>query len=335
MSAPPGRPGPISLDAPRWRGVGSFFRARLGGPTRKAPLDAGFSCPNRDGTISRAGCSFCNPAGSGTGLFAQGVGLAEQWALQTGRLRATRPDVRIIAYLQAYSNTHASPQRLRALLAEVSALPGIGGLCLGTRPDCLDVGADEARLEVLASFLRPGGLPFVQLDMGLQSADDMVLARANRGHGTELFAAATRAAASRGLFVCAHLVHGLPGAGADDLARSVEFVNALPVAGVKFHNLLVCRGASLARQWEEGRVPLPTRQGYVAAVIDALERLRPNICVERLFADPAPGELLAPDWAEDKDAGLHLLRLEMARKDTWQGRLGFCPDAPPDWNLLD
>lgn len=333
MSALPSRPGPTSLETPRWRGVGAFFRTRLGGPARKAPLDAGFSCPNRDGTLSSAGCSFCNPAGSGTGLFAQGHTLAEQWALQTGRIRATRPGVRVIAYLQAYSNTHASPERLRALLDEVSALPDIGGLCLGTRPDCLDVGADEARLEVLASFLRPGGLPFLQLDMGLQSADDAVLARANRGHGAQLFAAATRAAASRGLFVCAHLVHSLPGARADDLARSVEFLNDLPVAGVKFHNLLVCRGALLASHWREGRVPLPTRHEYVAAVIDALERLRPDICVERLFADPAPGELLAPDWAEDKDAALHLLRQEMVRKDTWQGRLGFCPDVMPDWNL--
>lgn len=333
MSAPPGPPASTSLETPRWRGGGAFFRALLGGPARKAPLDAGFSCPNRDGTISRVGCSFCNPVGSGTGLFAQGHGLAEQWALQTERLRATRPGVQVIAYLQAYTNTHASPQRLRALLDEVSALPGVGGLCLGTRPDCLDVGAGEARLEVLASFLRPGGLPFVQLDMGLQSADDAVLARANRGHGAQLFAAAAHAAASRGLFVCAHLVHGLPGAGADDLPRSVEFLNALPVAGVKFHNLLVCRGAPLARQWEQGLVPLPTRQEYVAALIDALERLRPDICVERFFADPAPGELLAPDWAADKDAGLHLLRQEMARKHTWQGRTGFCPDVMPDWNL--
>jgi len=261
--------------------------------------------------------------------------LAEQWALQTGRLRATRPGVQVIAYLQAYTNTHASPQRLRALLDEVSALPGIGGLCLGTRPDCLDVGAGEARLEVLASFLRPGGLPFVQLDMGLQSADDAVLERANRGHGAQVFARAVRAAAARGLFVCAHLVHGLPGARPDDLARSVEFLNALPVAGVKFHNLLVCRGASLASQWRAGDVALPSREAYVDALMDALERLRPDICVERLFADPAPGELLAPDWAADKAASLRLLRQELRGRDTWQGRAVFCPDRLPDWTLYD
>lgn len=329
MSAPTSRPDASLVEVPRWHTAGVFFRARLGGPVRKAPLDAGFSCPNRDGVLSRAGCSFCNPAGSGTGLFAQGVGLAEQWARQASRIRARDSKSRILAYLQAYSNTHASVERLRAVLAEVAALPGASGLCLGTRPDCLDVDSGAARLDVLAQT----GLAFVQLDLGLQSADDAVLAQAGRGHGAQVFARAVRAAAARGLFVCAHLMHGLPGAGADDLARSVEFLNALPVAGVKFHNLLVCRGAPLAQEWRAGGFVPPSRERYVEALMDALERLRPDICVERLFADPAPGELLAPDWAADKSAGLRLLRQEMRRRDVWQGRAGYCPDRLPDWSL--
>lgn len=329
MSAHTSRLDASFAEVPRWHSAGVFFRARLGGPVRKAPLDAGFSCPNRDGTLSRAGCSFCNPAGSGTGLFAQGVGLAEQWAWQSSRIRARDPKVRILAYLQAYSNTHATVEHLRAVLAEVAALPDASGLCLGTRPDCLDVDSGEARLDLLAQT----GLGFVQLDLGLQSADDTVLERANRGHGAQLFARAVRAAAARGLLVCAHLVHGLPGAKPDDLARSVEFLNSLPVAGVKFHNLLVCRGAPLAQEWQAGGFVLPSREAYVDALIDALERLRPDICVERLFADPAPGELIAPDWAADKAAGLRLLRQEMHKRGTWQGRADFCPDRLPDWSL--
>ena len=329
MSTPPAHLDPTSAGLQRWHPAGVFFRARLGAAVRKAALDAGFSCPNRDGTLSRAGCSFCNPAGSGTGLAA--LPLAGQWALQVPRIRARDPQARILAYLQAYSNTHASPERLRAVLEETAALPGVCGLCLGTRPDCLDVGSGEARLDVLASFVRPDGLPFMQLDLGLQSADDAVLARANRGHGARVFAEAAQAAAARGLLVCAHLVHGLPGAGPHDLTRSVEFLNALPVSGVKFHNLLVCRGAPLAREWQEGRAPLPELEDYVAALMEALERLRPDICVERLFADPAPGELLAPAWAADKAAGLRLLRRELDRRNTWQGRLNFCPERLPDW----
>ncbi|MDR3640936.1 MAG: TIGR01212 family radical SAM protein [Humidesulfovibrio sp.] len=309
-----------------------FFSARVGGRVRKVPLDAGFSCPNRDGTLSRAGCSFCNAEGSGTGLYAQGLGLAAQWAALLPRVLVKDPRARLLAYLQAYSNTHTSPERLRAVLDEVAVLPGVAGLCLGTRPDCLDLGAGEARLDVLGAFVGRG-LPFIQLDLGLQSADDAVLARAGRGHDAACFAEAVRAAAARGLCVCAHLLHGLPGARPDDLARSVDFLNTLPVAAVKFHNLLICRGTALARLWEAGRFVPAGREDYAAALIEALERLRPDICVQRLIADPAPGELLAPAWTVDKYGALDCVRREMVRRNTWQGRLGFCPEGSPDWTL--
>jgi hypothetical protein len=156
-----------------------------------------------------------------------------------------------------------------------------------------------------------------------------VLRLANRGHDAASFARAVRAAAARGLDVCAHLVHGLPGAGADDLARSVDFLNDLPVTGVKFHNLLVCRGAALEGPFRTGDFVPASREDYVAALIDALERLRPDICVQRLFADPAPDELIAPDWAADKSAALAHLQGELPRRTTWQGRVGFCPEAVP------
>lgn len=323
MSAPPG-----PAERTRIYPLAAFFRARLGAAARKVPLDAGFSCPNRDGLLSRAGCLFCNPSGSGTGLFAQGLSLAEQWRLLSPRLRARHPEARLLAYLQSYSNTHANTDHVRRVLAEISALPGVAGLCLGTRPDCLDVDKDCARLDALAQ----AEFGFVQLDLGLQSADDAVLTRSNRGHDAACFAHAARAAAARGLSVCAHLVFGLPGAGPDDLAGSVEFLNALPVAGVKFHNLLVCRGAALAGLWRAGGFAPPEREAYVQAMVRALERLRPDICVQRLASDPAPGELLAPDWAADKSGTLARIRSELARQDTWQGRCGFCPESPPDWN---
>lgn len=316
----------------------AFFRARLGAGARKVPLDAGFSCPNRDGTLSRSGCLFCNPAGSGTGFAAQGLSLAEQWARLAPRLRARHPEALLLAYLQSYTNTHASIARLGRVLGEISALPGVAGLCLGTRPDCLDVGLDadgaSARLDVLASFMRQevqGGFGFVQMDLGLQSADDSVLARSNRGHDAACFARAVVAAAARGLSVCAHLVFGLPGARPDDLSASVEFLNALPVAGVKFHNLLVCRGAGLEALWRAGGYLPPEREAYVQAVVRALQRLRPDICVQRLAADPAPGELLAPDWGADKAGTLSRIHMELARQNAWQGQDGHCPDKAPEW----
>lgn len=335
MSTPPGP----AADFPRIFPLAEYFRERLGGAARKVPLDAGFSCPNRDGTLSRAGCVFCNPAGSGTGLFAQGHSLAQQWARLVPRLRARHPKALLLAYLQSYTNTHASAGRLRDVLDEISALPEVAGLCLGTRPDCLDAEGGCARLDALAAFAqraadtgrgRPGP-GFVQLDLGLQSADDRVLERAGRGHDAACFARAARAAAERGLSVCAHLVHGLPGAGPHDLRESVDFLNCLPVAGVKLHNLLVCRGTALEGLWRAGRFVPAGREDYVQAVVAALARLRPDICVQRLAADPAPGELLAPDWGADKGGTLARIRAELLRQDTWQGRDGFCPDSTPRW----
>lgn len=325
-------PGPQS-DAQRWHPASAYFHAQVGGRVRKVPLDAGLSCPNRDGTISSAGCSFCNPVGSGTGFAALGMSLLEQWERLAVGVHSKYPRVRLLAYLQAFSNTHAAPDHLRTILAEVAALPGVVGLCLGTRPDCLDVGraGGAQRLDILAQT----GLPFVQLELGLQSADNAVLERANRGHDVAIFAQATRESAARGLSVCVHLVHNLPGAAPDDLLRSVEFLNDLPVAGVKFHNLLICRGTALERQWRRGDIAPASREEYVAEVIRALERLRPDICVQRLFADPAPGELASPAWALDKNAALVHLRREMQRLDVWQGKAVHCPEALPDWALYN
>lgn len=315
------RPAPSGAQIPPWRSQSEFFRHKLGGPARKVPLDAGLSCPNRDGTLASAGCLFCNPAGSGTGLAARGLDLAEQWAVQAARVRVRHPQARLLAYLQAYSNTHCKAERLRGLLEQVCALPGVSGLCLGTRPDCLDADTTLERLDILGEFA--ARLGFLQLDLGLQSADPAVLARARRGHGPEIFALAVREGAARGLSVCAHLMHGLPGAGgisgAGDLLRSVEFVSALPVESVKFHNTLVCRGTGLERLWRAGEYVPPGREEYVEALAQALARLRPGICVQRLAADPAPGELLAPDWGADKRGTIELLRAEMARRGLVQG----------------
>lgn len=315
-------PAPRETQNSPWRTQGEFFRQKLGGPARKVPLDAGLSCPNRDGTISRSGCLFCNASGSGTGLAARGLDLSEQWAAQAARVRAKYPQARLLAYLQAYSNTHCEPLRLRGLLAEVAALPGpetVSGLCLGTRPDCLDADTTQERLDILGEFA--GRLGFLQLDLGLQSADPLVLSRIGRGHGPEIFALAVRGAAARGMSVCAHLMHGLPGARPGDLLRSVEFVSGLPVESVKFHNTLVCRGTGLERLWRAGEYAPPGREEYVADLARALARLRPDICVQRLAADPAPGELLAPDWGAGKRGTIELLRAELARQGLRQGCL--------------
>lgn len=274
-----------------YRSLAHDFRDRLGRPARKIPLDFGFSCPNRDGTLGLGGCLFCPPHGAGNGLG--DLAPAEQWERLTGRLRAAASPPLLFAYAQAFSNTHGPLERLDALLHEIAALPNVFGLCLGTRPDCLD----DAKLDRIASS------PFreIRLELGLQSADDAVLAGVNRGHTAAQFADAARAAARRGLRVVAHLMAGLPGAAQDDLVKTATFLNELPIAAVKFHNTFVAHGAGLDRRHQEGDYTPQTLEDYAVTVAAAIRRLRPDIVVERLAADPKQGECIAPDWANDKN----------------------------------
>jgi len=228
-----------------------------------------------------------------------------------------------LAYLQSFSNTNCSVDELEAMLARLAALPDLAGLAIGTRPDCLD--ADK--LDALAA-LDVGEL---WLDLGLQSADDAVLRRVNRGHGAAEFAAAVRQAAARGIKVCAHLIAGLPGEGPDGFAASVDFVSALPVAGVKLHNLYVCRGTPLAAQLESGEYAPMSMNHYVGLLVRVLPRLRPDIVIHRLASDPAPGELVGPAWAAHKLTVLNALAGALSRAGTWQGKDCGAGDGIPPW----
>jgi hypothetical protein len=289
-----------------YRHLSQYWRERFGERVQKVPLDAGFGCPNRDGSLSAKGCIFCNELGSGTGLGSRGLSLAEQWEAIVPRLKRKYKTRSFIAYLQSYTNTYGPQERIAQVVGEVRVLPGVKGLCIGTRPDCIDKG----KLDVLAW----AGFDELWLEMGLQSASDETLLRINRGHDSACFKAASKMAAERGIKVCAHLIAGLPGEGREAFLRSVEFVAGLPVAGVKFHNVYVCQGTALAHMWRRGEFTPPTRERYAAWVAEALPRLAPGTVVHRLVADPAYGELLAPDWAADKQTTLRLIEDELARR---------------------
>jgi hypothetical protein len=303
---------------PRYNTLSRAFRTIFGRRAKKIPLDAGSACPNRDGTLSLGGCLFCNAAGSGTGRYHKGFGLRAQWDALTPSAR-NRGEA-LLAYLQSFSNTYGPPARLAALLAETAALPDIAGICLGTRPDCLD----PEKITLLARA--PVG--HTRLDMGLQSANDATLARINRGHTAACFARAATDAARAGLCVTVHVMAGLPGETPEDFLATVDYVNALPVTGIKFHNCLVLDGAPLAARFRAGDYVPIDRRTYVDGVCAAIARLRPDIVVERLNADPAPGELVAPAWAMDKAGILREIASELERRDIWQGGLrrpGLCP----------
>ena len=224
-----------------------------------------------------------------------------------------------MAYLQSFSNTYGPIEYLRNVLDQLRTLPDLAALSVGTRPDCLD----PAKLDALASF--PSQETW--LELGLQSAHDTTLARINRGHSVADFSAATHQAAALGLHVCAHIIAGLPGESPDDFLATVRFLNTQPIAGIKFHNLYVCSGSTLASVWRSGDYTPMERGVYIRTLANAITLLRPDIIVHRLTGDPAPGELLAPDWAADKRSLFTSIQAALAQDNITQG----CqyPNTPP------
>lgn len=299
----------------RYYNLSFFYRQRFGGPVWKIPLDAGMGCPNADGTLSRFGCTFCNVASfSPARRRDDRAGVKAQLLDGIAKLRRQRKAERFIAYFQAGTNTYAEPRRLESLFREVIEVPGIVGLAVGTRPDCLP---DEV-LDVLQDAASRTQL--FSLEIGLQSSNDATLRRINRGHGFAQFQGAVLRSHARGLAVSAHVMLGLPGETPDDCRATVRALAELPISGVKFHNTYVSKDTALARLYEAGMYRPLTREDYVETLIDCLELLSPECVVERLTAETTDEYLIAPDWCRDKNGTLRLLERRLAERDTWQGK---------------
>jgi radical SAM protein (TIGR01212 family) len=293
--------------------LNAHLRARFGERVQKITLDAGLTCPNRDGRVGRGGCLYCNSRGSGTGAAAQGLDISQQLAAGMANLAKRYQARKFIAYFQSFSNTYAPVATLRQLYDQALAFPQVVGLSIGTRPDCLSPQVLDLLRSYTASHL-------VWLELGLQSAHDRTLRLINRGHDAACFAAAVREAAAAGLEVLAHVILGLPEEDRDDMLATAAFLADLPLAGVKLHLLYVIRGTPLAALYEQGRYTPLSRQQYVDLVVDFLELLPPAMVIHRLTGDPHPQELLAPSWCLAKAAVLQELRETFLRRQTYQGR---------------
>ncbi len=298
----------------RYRDFNGYLRERFGERVQRVSLDAGLGCPNRDGTISRGGCIYCDPLGSGSGALRKGISIEDQ--LRRGIRAASRRygARRFIAYFQSFTNTYAPVPVLQRLYDRALAEPGVVGLAVGTRPDCVDEGV----LDLLASY-RDRALVWVEY--GLQSAHDATLDLLRRGHDTACFERAVRSTADRGLNVCAHVILGLPGESRRMMIETARYVAGLPVSGLKIHGLYVIQGTELGRWYREGRFRCLDRKTYVDTVVDVLERIPEDVVIQRLTGDPPRGRtLLAPDWSKEKGKTIERIRERLQERVTRQGR---------------
>jgi uncharacterized protein len=291
---------------------GQHLLKRYGMRVHKIALDAGFTCPNRDGTKGTGGCTFCNNvsfspvAGSGLDVPRQ---IARARAAIAKRTRARH----FIAYFQAYTSTYADIARLEALYREALAQPNVIGISVGTRPDCVS----PAVLDLL-DRLRGEGLE-VWLELGLQSAFDATLERVNRGHTLAEYRDTARAARARGILLCTHLIIGLPGEGDQHYHATLDTVLDIGVDGLKLHPLHVVKHTMLAYQWRRGGYQPLAQQDYVRIAADLIERTPPEIVYHRVTATASRDILLAPAWCSQKWNVLNGIERELRRRGTRQG----------------
>lgn len=293
--------------------LGPWLRRRFGGRVAKVGLDLGLGCPNRE--HGRGGCAFCTPLAAGRGLAA--LPLERQWDQGRQRLAAAaarrgQAPPRMLAYLQAFTSTHAPAPRLAALYARVAALPDAAGVIISTRPDCLDA----PRWDLIANLAER--LP-LWLELGLQSAHDPTLVAIGRGHDRAAFDAAVAQARARGVDVVAHVILGLPGESQTHTNATADHLARLGVWGVKLHQLMILEGSRLAADWRAGRLTPWSLSQWAAAAAGFLARLPEAMVVHRLAADPGPETLLAPDWAANKGLALDALGGYMLEHDLRQG----------------
>lgn len=300
----------------RYRDFNSFLREKFGERVQKIALDAGLTCPNRDGTISTQGCIFCDRLGSGTGaLVDHGIGIPEQISRAKIFLRRRYKARKFIAYFQSFTNTYAPVNKLKSLYDRALSDEDIIGLSVGTRPDCLSK-------DILALLQYYKDKYMVWIELGLQSAHDNTLRLINRGHDVGCFVNAVELSADFGINVCVHVILGLPGEDKQAMLETAKFVSRLPVQGIKIHLLYVVEDSPLATLYRQGKIRCLEREEYAELVVDFLELLPPHMIIQRLTGDPPRNsKLLAPQWAREKLKTLHLIKSKLEERNTWQGKL--------------
>lgn len=301
----------------RYSDYNTYLKNLFNERVQKIIVDAGLTCPNRDGTLSRRGCLYCNARGSGSGDAARGLTIRQQ--VQKGQEAMIRryKARKFLAYFQSYTNTYAPLERLKGMYDEALDSPGMVGLVVGTRPDCMDKGT----IDLLASYAEDY---LVWVEYGLQSVHDDTLKLINRGHGFAAFEQSVSLTRTRPLHICAHVILGLPGESRQMMLETARIIGEMGIDGVKIHLLYVIRGTGLESMFIRGGYRCMEQEDYVDTVCDFIELLPPNCIIQRITGDPHPDELVAPEWALRKNDTFRMIQQALEVRDSWQGKgLGF------------
>jgi uncharacterized protein len=302
----------------RYNSYTEYFKKRYGQRVQKLTLDAGFTCPNRDGTVSTGGCTYCNndafnpsyctPDKSITRQLSEGVEFHQV------RYRNAK---NYLAYFQAYSNTHASLSKLKTLYEEALKFPGVIGLVIGTRPDCMD----NEKLDYLSKLAEKY---HITIEYGLESIYNKTLERINRGHTFEYAKKIIEETASQGINTGAHIIVGLPGESEMEILDSIDVISDLPLTTIKFHQLQIIKDTSMEKEFIQNpsEFHLYGMDEYLDLMVKIIERLNPTFVIERIAGEVPPWFLTGPDWGLLRVADIiRAFEIKLSQLDTWQGKL--------------
>ena len=302
----------------RYNSFVGYFKRTYGQRLQKIVIDAGFTCPNRDGSISRGGCTYCDNLAFHPNYSTSDRSIA--WQIEEGitfhknRYRKTE---KYLAYFQPYSNTYAPLPRLKELYEEALAHPAVEGIVIGTRPDCVD----DEKLDYLAELAKKH---IVIVEYGIESCYDKTLQRINRGHSFAQAQEAVRKSAERGLHLGAHFILGLPGESREEMLAMAPLINDLPINSVKFHQLQIVKGTKMEKEFAEHPEDFAMfgLDEYIDFFIDLLERLRPDLYIERFVGEVPPRFVNSTPWGLVRNVELlRMLESRLEERNTYQGRL--------------
>jgi radical SAM protein (TIGR01212 family) len=303
----------LSWGEKRYHAWSYHLKQQFGEKIFKVMLDAGFTCPNRDGSITTGGCTFCSTRGSGDFAGRRRDDLITQFHEVKARQHLKWPNAKYIGYFQAYSNTYAPVEELREYYETILQQEGVIGLSIATRPDCLP---DDV-VELLAELNQK---TYLWVELGLQSIHDITGKRINRGHDTACYYEGVEKLRKHNIRVCTHIIFGLPGETEEMMMETVDAVAHMGVQGIKIHLLHLLKKTPLVKEYEAGLFQLMEKDDYIRLVVDALEILPPEMIIHRLTGDGPPDLLIGPMWSRKKWEVLNAIDWELLRRDSWQGK---------------
>lgn len=302
----------------RYNSYSEWVRNRFGGRVQKLTIDAGFTCPNRDGSKGTGGCTYCNNDAFNPSYCHPQKSIRQQIeeGIEFHKVRYRRA-TKYLAYFQAFSNTYAPPHELKKIYSEALSVPDVIGLVIGTRPDCID----DEKLQYLSKL---NETHFVSIEYGIESCYNETLERINRGHTFEETIEAIEKTAKAGIHTGSHLIFGLPGESREQMLEQADFINQLPLSSIKFHQLQIIEGTAMARQYKQNPADfnLFTLEEYLDFIVKFTERLKPEIVIERFSSEAPPRFQAGPTWGMLRtDRIMQLIDKAFEEKNTRQGKL--------------